>query len=1003
MEQSGTRPLVCPILVGRDEQRRIVQWLIAQVAEGSGTVALISGDAGIGKSRLAAEARGFALQRGFGVLQGNCFQPDIGSPYAPLLDMLRLHFVRRVPEPDDPLLGELLRLLPGILPVPPATETAELLDPEAHKRRLFAALNHFLSRMAARQPLLLLVEDLHWSDDGSLEFLHFLARQVSSLPLLLLLTYRSDEASPPLRRLLAQFDRQRIAHELPLTSLDRGEVGTMLRMIFDLDRPVRPEFLDVICPLTEGNPFFVEEVVQSLVVGGDVFVRDGRWDRKPMHELDIPRSVQDAVHQRVARLSPRSRAVLAVASVVGRGFDYALLAELAGLSEDELIDSIKELVAAQLVDEESADRLQFRHALIREAIYAELLTRERRTLHRRVAKTIRSMHGAALDAAVPDLARHYAEAGEWATAYEFARRAGEQAQRMYTPRAAIEQFTRALLAAGNLGLPVPFELYLQRGQAFDTLGDFEQARHDFETALALARDAEDSRGEWRALLELGTIWASRDYARTGEHYQQALQHARAIDDELMVAASLNRLGNWYVNVDQPHQGMRCHNEALDYYRMANDARGIAETHDLLGQASAQSSDAFAVHEHYRQAVAGFRALGDRSGLSSSLTMLAFPGCAPYNEVAVLPLQDRGELERGAAEALAIARDIGWRAGEAFAHQMRAAFESHTGQYGRALDHAEQSRVLAESIEHQQWSIGAHCVFGWIFVDLLDQRQALEHSEEAVALSERIGSGLWLRQTSAVLVWACILAGEIDRAFAVLQRADAVLQRADDTAAPLRSSGQRLCRYALIGAQLGAGQAAEALRMADELFGSTPHASPNDQATLPRLAELRGRALGLLGRWSDAEQALLAARRGTQQRAGWPLLWRVDCSLAGVYRSLGRTADAASVAAEARIVVAELAASIPDAEQRDGFLERAAGLIDRAAPRRRARPSHGGLTAREFEVAQMVARGLSNRAIADALVVSERTVETHVSNILGKLGAPSRARIVAWILELKREH
>ena len=123
MEQAGTRTMVCPVLVGRDEQRRTVQRLIAQVAAGSGTVALISGDAGIGKSRLAAAARASAMQRGFGVLQGNCFQPDVGSPFAPLLDMLRLHFVRRAAQADDDdaaLVSELTRLLPGILPSPQA-------------------------------------------------------------------------------------------------------------------------------------------------------------------------------------------------------------------------------------------------------------------------------------------------------------------------------------------------------------------------------------------------------------------------------------------------------------------------------------------------------------------------------------------------------------------------------------------------------------------------------------------------------------------------------------------------------------------------------------------------------------------------------------------------------------------------------------------------------------------------------------------------------------------
>ena len=142
--------------------------------------------------------------------------------------------------------------------------------------------------------------------------------------------------------------------------------------------------------------------------------------------------------------------------------------------------------------------------------------------------------------------------------------------------------------------------------------------------------------------------------------------ARALEDDLMVAASLNRLGNWYVNVEQPHKGMRYHNEALDCYTMADDTRGIAETHDLFGQACAQASDAFAEYEHYRQAVAGFRTLDDRSGLSSSLAMLAFPVCAPFNTVVVLPQVDRQEIARGAAEALEIARDIVWRAGEAYA-------------------------------------------------------------------------------------------------------------------------------------------------------------------------------------------------------------------------------------------------------------------------------------------------------------------------------------------------
>src|SRR5262249_30094757 len=151
--------------------------------------------------------------------------------------------------------------------------------------------------------------------------------------------------------------------------------------------PVRAELLDAIYMLTEGNPFYIEELLKALVAAGDIFYADGAWNRKPLAELRIPRSLHDAVQQRVAQLSDGARRVVELAAVVGRRFDFALLQRLAHLDERELLGLIKELIAAQLVVEETDERFAFRHALTRQAIYAELLARERAALHRTIAET----------------------------------------------------------------------------------------------------------------------------------------------------------------------------------------------------------------------------------------------------------------------------------------------------------------------------------------------------------------------------------------------------------------------------------------------------------------------------------------------------------------------------------------------------------------------------------------------------------------------------------------
>ena len=496
------RPLVSPVIVGRGSYLDALELALAAVAGGNGGTVLISGEAGVGKSRLLGEAELRAERRGMAIERGNCWENDRALPYAPVLDLLRsLLFAHSPHEPAagwQPYAPELVKLLPELAGLVPGLEPSPPLEPEQEKRRLFDALCGLLGGLAAEQPLVVAIEDVHWADDISLEFLLYAARQAKKQGVLFVITYREGENIARLSRWLAALDRERLAIEMHLGRLRKDEVDVMVQAIFDLGRPARGVFLDALYTLTEGNPFFIEETLKSLVHSGGIYLEDGVWERKPVEELSIPRSVQDAVARRVEGLDEAARKTLVLAAVIGRWFDFPLLQALTGRDEGLLLGDIKGMIAAQLVVEISEDVFSFRHALTQRAIYGGLLARERRSIHREIARTIETLYAELLEVHLSDLAYHTYEGGLWAEAFDYSQRAGERAQSLYAPQSAIELYSWALDAAGRLHNEAPVAsanpewsagLWLARGSQYEILGEFDHARGDYEQALALARNA----------------------------------------------------------------------------------------------------------------------------------------------------------------------------------------------------------------------------------------------------------------------------------------------------------------------------------------------------------------------------------------------------------------------------------------------------------------------------------------------------------------------------------
>ena len=877
------KQIVCPVLIGREADLAALQALVEQAKRGDGQVALIGGEAGIGKSRLVAETKTYATGQGFMLLQGNCFQADSALPYTPFLDVLRSSFSASSPSKrhDDltPFAQELSQFLSDLMPLIPEHPPLILpssLDPQQERRRLFALLLHFFTQQATRQPLLFIVEDLHWSDEISLELLLYLARGCTHLPVLFVLTYRNDEVSPELRHCLAEFDREHLAQDFSLQRLTRIEVDAMLRTIFAMHQAVPTGLLESIYALTEGNPFFIEEILKSLIATGEITDREDVWERTLLfgehaRHLSIPRSVEDAVYQRTKQLSAPARQVLTLAAVAGRRFDLATLQQVMQIDESHLLVLMKELVAAQLVREDVGDQFSFYHTLTRQAVYAELLAVERRALHRTLAETIeqRVSSTSILDAQLVDLAYHFYEAGIWSKAAEYGQRAGERALILYAPRAAIEHLTRSLDALKHLGNTPSAAVMRARGQAYETIGEFEQARSDYERALELAQQTQDNIMEWQGFLDLGFLWAGRDYAQAGEWFRRSLDLARSLADPKLRARSLNRFGNWLVNTGRAEDGLQAHQEALAIFEALHDPQGTAETFDLLGMANGIYGDTVQAVEQYEHAIALLRNLGDQQGLISSLTTrISF--ASPFSVETTSSVCEHLEpCSRDITEALSLARQVDSLVSQAYVEMAAGGAFSSFGELGRGLVHAQESLRIATEIQHTQWIAGAYFTLGHVYLLLLEANLAMQALETGLALATDIGSAWWVCNITAYLARACLLQGALPRAEAVLQ---AVLPREQQpTNAP-----ERRMSWAWGELALASDEPETALNIAERLLASAPGATRSQP--IPWLLKLKGEALGALSRREEAIEALEEARRGALARQEKPLLWQIHRAL-----------------------------------------------------------------------------------------------------------------------------
>jgi DNA-binding SARP family transcriptional activator len=520
--------------VGREEELRELLRGLDEALAGEGRLFLVSGEPGIGKSRLVEQLARHARDRGADLLVGRCWEAGGAPAYWPWVQVLRTYARGRDPELLRSQLGggaaDVAQILPELNELYGELAAPSSSDPEGARFRLFEATSSFLRAASLSKPIVLIVDDLHAADAPSLLLLQFLAGVLADTRLLVIGAYRNVDPSlsDPLAEALAGLRRQPVTRSLPLVGLPEGDLASFVSLTTGLEPA--SHLVHALHRATEGNPLFVGEVVRLLSTEEalEAITSTETWRRM------VPESVRAVIRRRLRHLSDNCRLVLALAAVLGREFDLVLLERVSEVSGDHLLEVLDEAARERVVTDVPGQpgRMRFAHALIRDTLYDELNPGRRVQLHRRVGDALEQLYADNLEPHLAELAHHFYESARPAVtdkALAYARGAAERSLRMLAYEEAARLFGVALRILAGAESPndaLRCALLLALGDAYARAGDMPRSKEAYRDAARLAEALHLPEHLGNAALGYGGrfIW---DVSRDDEHLAQLLERALA--------------------------------------------------------------------------------------------------------------------------------------------------------------------------------------------------------------------------------------------------------------------------------------------------------------------------------------------------------------------------------------------------------------------------------------------------------------------------------------------
>ncbi len=982
-------------LVGRDREMSLIATVLRDSRDGSGSTLIVSGEGGVGKTRLLAEAASRARSDGWNVVIGRSYAVETGIPYALFSDAL-LPSIRSLDAGALAVLtrggaAELAYLFPALGSSGDRERAATGMDASDFKARLLWNFTQFLGRLADRQPLCLILENLQWADASSLELLHFVARQVTSHPIALLVSYNESERdlNPVLRTTEQSLINLRVAEQLRVGALSQADVGTMIEKMFGADSVTTRQFTALLFGWTRGNPFFLEETVKWLVESGVIRRQGDRWAGWEVQSLQLPPNVRDAVESRLDRLTPAARNLASLAAVVGTHVTFGQLSALSPFDDTALADALEELCTQRVFLESEAGATpgyDFAHPILQQVSYTSLGMARSRLLHARIAEGLEKYYDTgALDHA-GELAFHFTQSHSLAPkAVQYLTEAGRTALRTYANREAASFLSTALNQFEQSGEDLSHrdEIVVNLARARQRLGEYDEALALWSVAQTSARARADSAAIAMIAHRMGLacFWSGR-FDEALDHYEVGLAAAETAADlaavsrlHLAKGSCLQEMGRLDAAKSEVTEALqvaeqtgvnallaRAHRSLLLLYAWTGPAQ-LASAHGVDAIRFAKASGEAMLEWTAHWAMGLFSGLtGDGPGVVSNIAE-----CQRLEEQLRSPLLPLWTAEL----SLQYASGVGdWDAGIA------------TGERTIALARALRQRTLlprllvwtgliylwrndlvrARAYLDEAWELSgsgtateeridvttvvpAHMGLAAYHLETNDKAEAITVGEAGLALADKLGYIAWsLQWILPVIGEAALWIGDFDRAERHCVR--------------MRKDAHRL------GSRLG-------MAMADACDGML-----------------------LLFRDKNSNEAIPLLRIAVDQLEAMPMpdvAARVRRVLAGALRDSGDRDAAVRELRAAHSTFARLGAAGGLAAVRDEL--RALGA---RPPARTVSEGMAGLTGREIEIARMVTVGKSNREIGSSLDISARTVSTHLSNIFGKVGVTSRGELAEFV-------
>jgi tetratricopeptide (TPR) repeat protein/DNA-binding CsgD family transcriptional regulator len=953
-------------LIGRDQELSLLREQLEFARAGHGSIVLLNGAPGVGKSRLLEGFPPADLADGVTVLRGGASRAEGMPPYLPVLEALGEHISAMPGDQLRAALGSRAATLAALWPEIPErlgqTQPTYALGPDQERFRLFEAMAGFLGALAERGPLVLLLDDLQWVDAATCDVLVYVLKRLRSSGLLVLGAYRDGEAAEnsALVSTLAELNRLRLLVTLDIGPLKLDQSAALIASL--LQAEVGPDVVALLHKRSEGNPFFLEELVRAIADAHLLEMQAGAWQLASDPGPLLPLRAAEAIRDRLRRLDPDVLETLRAAAVVGRESNPAMLAQMTGAGIEAVEEHLLTAQRARIVHPDAEGRYVFAHDLVRETLYADLGPVRRQRLHRTVGEALEANNDSADRRDLAGLAFHFAAAGAAEQGVRYAMAAGDRAMAGSAAREALAQFETALRLLGATGDP------RRRAEALSRLGDAAAALGNPDRASAAYQAAH-------------TLWLlDGDHtaaARVMRHLGQACWRQERVD---AARAAFERAL-----------------ELLGDVQSSDVAETLLQLADLEATSLGHTTTALAHAERARALVEGS---GDRRLQARALCVIG-SAHARANDLVV----GTQALER----AYGLARDLDEPAVAAEICGYLANVYAWSGNSDRSL---EISLVRAQLAQRTQDPFLLRHVYAWIGInhtqlghwaeaermyDLQAQHvdslvspepRALLHSYRGLHLylrgqfaeaevEQRQGIELLRPTASGTLSWHL---GRFGLSLAELGRIPEALQCFEELAPLARALDQRSRARGFAFAHLAVGYAR--LGLHERAAGCYAALLPFRGMVSPIMVD-RGLAVAAMasGDLNVARQHFLDVEQTTREAGLRPELARALVQ-PGVLERDSRVRD------DGLALCAELGM------QRLGqrTLEWSAGLPSRTP---RGHTNVARLTNREIEVLRLVAHGRTNRHIATELVLSEKTVARHLTTIFSKIGVANRAGAAAF--------